>query len=219
MFRDRAHAGESLGRHLKARLHARSEEALVLGIPRGGVLVAEHVADAFGCALDVIVPRKLGAPGNPELAVGALVLVGDEEIALFDERAIAWMGVAREYLHEEVARQRCEIERRTTAYRQGRGPIPVEGRIVLIVDDGIATGMTARAAAAAASRLRPKEVVVAAPVAPHETLDEFRRLGLRLEVLETPSPFLAVGRFYDDFRSVEDDEVRAVLARRAARPD
>lgn len=216
MFRDRVEAGQLLGDRLKDRIASRGDDVVVLGIPRGGVVVAAPVAEALEARLDVIVPRKIGAPGNPELAVGALALAEDEDIAIFDERALAWLGVSRPYLEEEVARQRREIQRRVAAYREGRSPAPVAGRTVVLVDDGVATGLTARAAAAAVSRLAPREVVLAAPVAPPETVREFRELGLRLEVLETPSPFVAVGRFYRDFSSVEDDEVRAVLAHRAA---
>jgi predicted phosphoribosyltransferase len=214
MYRDREDAGRRLGDHLKERLAVRGDERLVLGIPRGGVVVAEPVAEALDCPLDVIVPRKIGAPDNAELAIGALALVGDEEITLFDRRALGWLGVSEEYLQKEVARERREIERRETADRGGRETSAVAGEPVVIVDDGIATGLTARAAAAAVSRLEPSEVLIAAPVAPADVLREFQQLGLRLEVLETPSPFMAVGRFYEDFRAVEDDEVRAALARR-----
>jgi putative phosphoribosyl transferase len=213
MFRDREEAGRRLGEYLKERLTVRGEGCLVLGIPRGGVVVAEPVAEALGCVLDVIVPRKIGAPGNAELAIGALALVGDEEIALFDKQALSWLAVSEEHVQREVARERREIARREEAYREGRPPAAMAGKMVVIVDDGIATGLTARAGAAAAQRAQVKDVLVAAPVAPPDAARDFERLGLRLEVLETPSPFMAVGRFYEDFRTVEDDEVRAVLAR------
>lgn len=210
MFRDREEAGRLLGEHLARRLDA-GGEAVVLGIPRGGVAVAAHVAAALGATLDVIVPRKLGAPGNPELAVGALALADGEEIALIDDRTVIALGVPESYLKDEIERQRREILRREAAYREGRTPVKVEGRTAVLVDDGIATGLTARAAARAVSRRSPREVVVAVPVAPPETVREFAAEGLRLEALETPSPFGAVGRFYLDFRQVEDDEVKAVL--------
>jgi putative phosphoribosyl transferase len=211
VFRDREEAGRLLGEHLKQRLAAGKGAAVVLAIPRGGVIIAVGVASALGAPLDVIVPRKLGAPGNPELAVGALALTDGEEIAIVDERSVRALGVPDSYLQEEIARQRREIVRREVAYREGRPPEPVEGRIAVLVDDGVATGLTARAAARAVSRRSPREVVVAVPVAPPETVREFAAEGVRLEALETPSPFGAVGRFYLDFRQVEDDEVRAVL--------
>jgi putative phosphoribosyl transferase len=213
MFRDRAEAGRRLGAHLAERFGGRgADSVVVLGIPRGGLLVAAPVAEALGAALDVIVPRKVGAPDNPELAVAALALAGEEEIILLDERTIAWLGIGQRYVEEEARRQRHEIERRELAYRGGRAPVAVEGRTVFVVDDGVATGLTARAAAEAVRRSRPREVIIAVPVAPADTVREFAARGLRLEALETPSPFLAVGRFYDDFRQIEDDEVQAVLA-------
>lgn len=210
MFRDREEAGRLLGAHLKPRL-ADGGEVVVLGIPRGGVIVAAEVARALGAPLDVTVPRKLGAPDNPELAVGALALADGDEIALVDERTVRALDVPASYLKEEIERQRKEILRREAAYREGRAPQPVEGRVVVLVDDGIATGLTARAAARAVSRRSPREVVVAVPVAPPETVREFASERLRLEALETPSPFGAVGRFYLDFRQVEDEEVMAAL--------
>jgi predicted phosphoribosyltransferase len=216
MFRDREEAGRLLAEHLQRRLVAGKGEAVVLGIPRGGVIVAAAVATALGAPLDVIVPRKLGAPGNPELAAGALALAEGEEIALVDDRTVRALGISDAYLQEEIERQRREILRREAAYREGRPPEPVEGRVAVLVDDGVATGLTARAAARAVLRRSPREVVVAVPVAPPETAREFAAEGVRLEALETPSPFGAVGRFYLDFRQVEDEEVIAVL--RAHRP-
>jgi predicted phosphoribosyltransferase len=210
VFRDREEAGRLLGEHLKRKL-GDSGEAVVLGIPRGGVIVAAQVATALGAPLDVTVPRKLGAPDNPELAVGALALADGEEIALVDERTVRVLGVPASYLEEEIERQRKEILRREAAYREGRAPEPVEGRIAVLVDDGIATGLTARAAARAVLRRSPRELLVAVPVAPPETVREFALEGLRLEALETPSPFGAVGRFYLHFRQVEDEEVVAAL--------
>ena len=210
MFPDRGEAGRLLGAFLKPRL-AGDGEAVVLAIPRGGVVVAGQVATALGAPLDVIVPRKLGAPGNPELAIGALALAGEEEIAIVDERSVRALGVSPSYLQEEIERQRREILRREAAYREGRPPLSLEGRLAVLVDDGVATGLTARAAARAVQRRSPRAVVIAVPVAPPETVREFASQGLRLEALETPSPFGAVGRFYLDFRQIEDEEVMAVL--------
>ncbi len=214
MFRDREEAGRLLGAYLKERLPPREEGTLVLGIPRGGVIVADAVAAALAAPLDVIVPRKLGAPENPELAVGALALAGAEEIALVDERTVRALGVPEPYLRDEIGRQRREILRREAAYREGRPPQPVEGLVAVIVDDGVATGLTARAAARAVARRSPREVIVAVPVAPPEALREFAAEGVRLEALGTPSPFGAVGRFYVEFRQIEDEEVQAVLRAR-----
>ena len=211
LFRDREEAGRLLGAYLVRRLPPGEAGAVVLAIPRGGLIVAAAVASALGAPLDVIVPRKLGAPGNPELAIGALALADGEDIALIDERTVRALDVPASYLREEIEGQRREILRREAAYREGCPPEPVEGRVAVLVDDGVATGLTARAAARAVARRSPREVVVAVPVAPPETVREFAAEGVRLEALETPSPFGAVGRFYVDFRQIEDDEVIAVL--------
>jgi len=211
IFRDRREAGEQLGRHLSRRLPVRGEEVVVLAIPRGGVVVARPVADALGALLDITIPRKIGAPGNPELAVGAVALAGDEEIVVVDERTLGWLNVPPGYVKEEAARQRQEIERRLAAYRQGRPPVPIAGRTVVVVDDGVATGLTARAALSAIARQSPRDVLLAVPVAPPETVREFQQQGLKVEALETPSPFHAVGRFYADFEPVEDEDVLEAL--------
>jgi predicted phosphoribosyltransferase len=212
MFQDRLDAGRQLGEFLKGVVPARGGDVVVLAIPRGGVIVAQPVVEALGAPLDVIVPRKLGAPDNPELAIGALALAGGEDITVLDEESLAWLRVPAGYVPAEVERQRREILRREEVYRAGREPLALEGRTVVLVDDGVATGLTARAALAAVARRNPKEALLAVPVAPPETVREFNRLGLKLLALETPSPFGAVGRFYADFRPIEDDEVLAVLA-------
>jgi predicted phosphoribosyltransferase len=216
MFRDRSEAGERLGEFLARTIAARGDQVVVLAIPRGGVIVAEPVARALGAPLDVVVPRKLGAPDNPELAIGAVALADGEEITVVDEESLAWLRVPRAYVAEEANRQRQEIQRREEVYRQGRAPLPVAGKTAVLVDDGVATGLTARAALLAVARRQPGEAVLAVPVAPPETLREFERMGLKLLALETPSPFGAVGRFYEDFRAIEDDEVLGVLRRSGA---
>ncbi len=216
MFRDRIDAGRKLAEHLRQRLAPVAGETLVLGIPRGGVIVAGPVAHALGARLDIVIPRKIGAPDQPELAVGAIALAGDEELVLQDPDLIATLGIPPAYLVEEAARQRREIERRTAAYREGRRAEPLAGRTVLIVDDGVATGLTARAAAAAVARAAPARLIVAVPVAPAGSVRAFQAHGLVLEALATPSGFMAVGQFYQDFHAVEDGEVLAVLRGPAA---
>jgi predicted phosphoribosyltransferase len=212
MFQDRQEAGRLLGAFLREVIPARGDDAVVLAIPRGGAIVAPPVAEALQAPLDVIVPRKLGAPDNLELAIGALALSEGEDITVLDEESLAWLRVPPGYVPAEVDRQRREILRREQVYRQGRPPVPLAGRTVVVVDDGVATGLTARAALIAVSRQEPGEAVLAVPVAPPETVREFSRRGLKLLALETPTPFGAVGRFYADFRPIEDDEVLAVLA-------
>jgi len=211
LFRDRAEAGVRLGAHLAARIAARGAGVVVLGIPRGGVIVARPVADALQATLDVIVPRKIGAPDNPELAVAAVALADGEQIVVQDAETLRVLGVTSEYVEREAARQRHEIVRRLAAYRQGRPAASIAGRTVVVVDDGLATGLTARAAVQALGRLGPQRLVLAVPVAPPESVRDLAAPGLEIEVLEMPSPFRAVGRFYDEFEAVEDDEVLAAL--------
>jgi predicted phosphoribosyltransferase len=213
-FRNREEAGSLLAEHLRAVLRG-AREVVVLAIPRGGVVVAAPVAESLGTPLDVIVPRKIGAPGEPELAVAALAVAGGEPILVEDPQAIAQLRVPARYLEAEALRQRREIERREAAYREGLEPAGLAGRTAVLVDDGLATGLTAQAAAEAVRRRQPREVVLAAPVAPPETVARLLALGLRVEVLDAPSCFMAVGQFYDDFHAVEDDEVLRTL--RAAR--
>lgn len=214
IFRDRADAGERLGEHLAARLPERGGDVVVLAIPRGGVVVAVAVAQRLGAALDVTVPRKLGAPANPELAIGALAVADGEDIVVLNPRAIEWLHVPQSHIERTVEAERIEIARRVREYRGGRPAEPLTDRTVVIVDDGLATGLTARAAAAAVQRQRPRRVVVAVPVAPPSAVGEFAQHGLLLEAVATPSPFEAVGRFYESFLPVEDAEVRALLAGR-----
>lgn len=177
--------------------------------------MAGPVAEELQAKLDVVVPRKIGAPDEPELAIGAVAVSGDDEIVLLDEPLIRRLGVPSTYLQAEAARQRQEIERRVDAYREARPPAELLERTAVVVDDGIATGFTARAAVKALERCGPREVVLAAPVCPPDTLARLRREGIRLEVLVAPQRFMAVGQFYDEFAAVEDSEVREVLRRHA----
>ena len=182
--------------------------AVVLGIPRGGVLVAVPVARRLGAPLDVVVPKKVGAPFNPELGLGAVA----PGVRVLDEDLIRRLGVADDYLEREIRREEAEIERRTDAYRGGRPPLELEGRTAVIVDDGVATGGTAVAAARWARAQRAPTVVFAAPVGPPDTA---ARLGAACDtvvLLHTPAFFAAVGEWYDRFDQVTDDEVRAALA-------
>lgn len=180
----------------------------MLGVPRGGVIVAAEVAKDLKAPLDVIISRKIGAPFNPELAMGA---VAPDGTVLYDERLMGVFGLKREALEEEVARQLEEIRRRERLYRGERKPPEYEGRTVIVIDDGIATGFTLRAALRSIGRHRPKKLVLAVPVAPPEVL-----AGLGGEVdevvcLETPDEFYAVGQFYSDFSQTTDQEVVTAL--------
>lgn len=206
IFADRAEAGERLAVALAD--HA-DPDVVVLGIPRGGVIVGEAVARALGARLDVVVPRKVGAPGNPELGIGAIA----PGVRVLDERMIEVLRVSPAYLEREVAAQEREIERRQRLYRAGRPPLEVRGRTVVVVDDGIATGGTAAAALRWARSQGAETVVLAVPVAPVPSLTRLRPEADRIVVLETPEPFLAVGEWYRRFDQTTDNEVIAALAR------
>jgi putative phosphoribosyl transferase len=203
-FRDRWAAGEKLASALD---FAVGRKVLVLAIPRGGVPVAERVAAHLDAPLDVLVTRKLRSPGDPELAVGA---VSQDEV-MIDPGLVKSTGASDEYLHGEVARETTEVERRTKEYRGGRAPPELAGTTAVIVDDGVATGSTARAAIRAARSGGASSVVLAAPVGSREAIDSLAGIADRVVCLSTPEPFFAVGRFYEDFRQVSDDEVRTIL--------
>jgi putative phosphoribosyl transferase len=210
-FRDRRDAGRCLV-PLLARHRGRAD-TVVLGLPRGGVVPAAEVAAALDLPLDVLLSRKLGAPGNPELAIGAVAEGGPPWL---DHAAIRMVDASPEFVSAEVARQRAEIDRRRQRFRGGR-PLALPPRAtVLLVDDGVATGATAVAGIQALRRLGVAHVAVVVPVAPPDTAALLRRLADELVVLVTPDPFYAVGLFYADFRQVEDDAVAALLAARRA---
>ena len=210
-FIDRADAG----RRLAARLqHLRGDQVVVLGLPRGGVPVAYEVARALDAPLDVIVVRKLGVPFQPELAMGA---IGEEGVRIINEEVVSIAGVSASQLDEVEARERTELEVRVRRFRGGRPPIGLEGRIVVVVDDGIATGSTARAACQVARARGAARVVLAVPVAPPDWRGRLGKFADELVCLHTPDPFYAVGQFYDNFTQTSDEEVVACLER-AARP-
>lgn len=184
---------------------------MVLGIPRGGVIVAAVVADRLALALDVVVPRKIGAPHNPELGIGAIA----PGVRVLDEAMIRRLGVDRGYLESEIARQEREIDRRSAAYRGGRPPLDVRGRSAIVVDDGVATGGTAIAALRWARAAGTRQVVLAVPVAPAASVHRLKREADRVVVLQTPDPFYAVGEWYRRFGQASDDDVVAALGGRA----
>ncbi|MBP8305680.1 MAG: phosphoribosyltransferase [Burkholderiaceae bacterium] len=207
-FVDRQQAGQALAQRLSAM--SLPAPVVVLALPRGGVPVAAQVAKALGAPLDLILVRKIGAPWEPELAVAAVVDVGQPEIVV-DEQTRAYGGVEMSSIEAQARKEWQEIERRRQVYRRGRPAVPLEGATAIVVDDGIATGTTVRAALRAVRRRRPARLILAVPVAPRETV-----LALRAEVdqivcLEQPQPFHAIGLHYDDFHQLDDDEVIAAL--------
>ncbi|MFC9910004.1 phosphoribosyltransferase [Streptomyces sp. NPDC127197] len=208
-FRDRAHAGRELAEHLRILQEKGTlPDPVVLALPRGGVTVAREVARALGAPLDVLVVRKIGAPAHEEFGVGAIA--GDDP-PLFDARALNQLGLTEEELAPVVARERAELHRREQRYRQGRPAAELKGRTAIVVDDGLATGSTARAAVQAVRRCEPERVVVAAPVCSHEATNLLRGDADDVVCLMRPSPFHAVGLWYEDFEQLTDDDVLDAL--------
>ncbi|MGO9450979.1 MAG: phosphoribosyltransferase family protein [Candidatus Binataceae bacterium] len=207
VFQDRQHAGRRLAAALSSY---RGGDAVVIGIPRGGLPVAREVADALGAPLDIVVVRKLGAPGQPELGIGAIV-DGDHPRAIFNQDVIEQLGVSDEFIHDEMERQTREIKRREAAYRRGRSPVSLAGKTVIVVDDGIATGSSVRAALRGLRRIGPKRIVLAVPVASLEAIEALRHDADEIVCLEAPEAFMAVGQFYRDFHQMSDKEVIDIL--------
>jgi len=207
VFRDRHHAGRVLAAALRPRV-APEEDVLILGIPRGGVVVADEVAASLGAELDIIVPRKLRAPQNPELAIGA---VAEDGSLYLEERSLWALRVDQVYIDQEAAFQMAEIQRRLRAYRGDRPSPRVEGRTVILVDDGIATGSTMIAAVRSARAKKAGRVVVAVPVAPPESVRRLQQEADEVVCVHEDPYFMAVGQFYEDFRQISDEEVCAIL--------
>jgi predicted phosphoribosyltransferase len=209
-FRDRKQAGRSLAERL--RKYAGRDDVVVLALPRGGVPVGYEVAKALRAPLGVFLVRKVGVPGHEELAMGALASGG---LLVLDEPLVRALQIDEPTLESAVAAEARELARREAAYDGSHGPPELEGKTVILVDDGLATGSTMHAAALAVRRLNPARVVVAVPVASAETCREFEDVVDEIVCEVTPQPFRAVGMWYDDFSQTSDDEVRELLARAA----
>ncbi|MBI5033626.1 MAG: phosphoribosyltransferase [Chloroflexi bacterium] len=207
IFRDRRDAGEQLATQLQ--FLANQPDVIALGIPRGGVVVAAQVARALNVSLDVFIARKLGAPMNPELAIGAVTSTGD---VLLDDELVRDLRISDEVIEREVEYQRKEIERRLEMYRQDRTLLDVKNKTVVLIDDGIATGSTVLASLRSLRKQGPMRLILAVPVAPAETMKRLEHECDQAIVLATPEPFLAVGRFYLIFDQTSDEEVVALLA-------
>ena len=208
IYANRIDAGRLLAEAVAARRWP--GRCVVLALPRGGVPVGAAVARALGAPLDLLLVRKIGAPGQPELAVAAVV-DGTPPQRVVEETVCAALGVERHCIDGRMAEALREIERRRRAYLRGRPPIDIEGATAIVVDDGVATGTTVRAALRALRQRRPQRLVLAVPVAPEDTLDALRGEVDDIVCLQTPWPFHAVGAFYRDFHQVSDDEVLAEL--------
>ena len=208
LFVDRVDAGRQLAVLVKASIDA--ADVVVLGLPRGGVPVAFEVAVALAAPLDVIVVRKLGVPWQPELAMGA---IGEDGVRVVNDRVVEAAGVSEADLERVEAREGDVVTRRAARFRGARPRVPLTGRTALVVDDGIATGSTVRAACQVARAHGARRVVVATPVAPPETVIDLRAAADAVIALHTPARFRAIGEFYGDFTQTTDAEVERLLAR------
>jgi predicted phosphoribosyltransferase len=210
-FADRRQAGAVLADRLKQ--YANRNDVAVLALPRGGVPVGYEVARALGARLDVFVVRKLGLPGHPELAMGA---IASGDVRVMNEEVLELYPVSQRAIEAVARAERLELERRERAYRDGRPAVPLERRTVILVDDGLATGSTMRAAVLAVRQLKPARVVVAAPVGAGQTCQALQQIADEVVCVLTPEPFSAVGLWYADFSQTTDEEVRQLLSRATA---
>jgi putative phosphoribosyl transferase len=205
-FEDRRDAGRALA--AKLRQYSGRSDVVVLALPRGGVPVAFEVAEALDAPLDLFLVRKLGTPGHRELAMGAIASGG---IRVLNDDVVRWYGIAPAAIDAVAQEEQRELERRELAYREGREPAVLEGRIVVLVDDGLATGSTMRAAVLAVKQRNPSKVIVAVPVGASQTCRELSNDADEVVCARMPEPFSAVGQWYVDFEQTTDDEVRALL--------
>lgn len=206
-FANRRQAGVALAGRLSQ--FAGRDDVVVLALPRGGVPVAYEVARALHAPLDVFVVRKLGLPGHEEFAIGAIASGG---IQVINHEAVALYRLSDATIETVARAERRELERREAIYRTGRAPVPLEGRVVVLVDDGLATGATMRAAVLAARQRQPSRIVVAVPVGSRDTCRELGETADQVICVSMPEPFLAVGLWYQDFSQTSDEEVRQLLA-------
>ena len=213
-FRDRQEAGEHLAHELKRRYGGR-DDLIVLALPRGGVPIGYTIARALGAPLDVFVVRKLGVPGHEELAMGAIASGG---VRVLNEDVVGYLNVPAGIIESVAEEEEQELRRREKIYRGSRPPLEVINRVVILVDDGLATGSTMRAAHAALKKLGPSRIVVAVPVAARETCQDLQREVDEIICLRTPEPFQAVGLWYEDFDQTSDDEVQRLL-RESQKPE
>lgn len=206
MFRDRKDAGAKLASRLLK--YKDNEDAFVLALPRGGVVTGYEVARALGVPLDVLIVRKIGVPWQPELAAAALSETGS---LVLNKLVVSGYRISKEFLEKEVLRQKEEIERRRELYRVGRNIADLSGKIIILIDDGVATGATMKAAVETLREARTEKLVVALPVSPSDTADELRGISDEFICIETHSDFLSVGNYYQDFTQVSDEEVVDLL--------
>jgi len=206
IFRDRNDAGKRL--ILPLAKYRDQPDAIVIGLPRGGVVVAYEVAQGLNLLIDIIAPRKVGSPFNPELAIGAVTATG---AGFFNEDIIEQLEVPKEYIQKEAEKERKVAQQRQEMYRKGRPPLNLKGKTVLLVDDGLATGATMKAAIQLVKEQKAKQIVVVIPVAPPDTLIEIEMMVDQVICLYAPPFFQAVGQFYETFGQTSDEEVMQIL--------
>ena len=208
IFHDRCDAGKKLAE--KLRRYHNTKNTIVIGLPRGGIIVAYEIAHILNLPLDVITPRKISAPHQPELALGAIM---EDESTFFDTHLIALLHVSKEYLEQEKKKEQHEALRRTKLYRKNKPPLTVANKTVILVDDGIATGATIKAAFAWLKKQNPKNIIIAVPVAPQSIYDELCKKVEHVICLYIPPDFGAVGNFYRNFQQTTDEEVITLLSK------
>jgi len=206
LFKNRTEAGKRLA----SKLRDVAKNAIILAVPRGGVVVGFEIAHTLNFPLDIIITKKIGAPGNPELAIGA---VAEDGTYLLDGGLVQMLGVSRSFIEAEIERQKTEIKRRLLTYRGDAPDLRIEGLTVILVDDGVATGSTLKAALRSLKNRGAKSVVVAVPVGPLDTISELQQEADRVVFLSTPDPFYAIGEFYENFEQTTDEEVIELLLR------
>jgi len=204
-FKSREDAAKKLAREL---LKYWDKNPVVLAIPRGGVVIGYEVAKILNAPLDLIIPRKIGAPNDPELAIGA---VTEDGTTILNQQLVGELGISEEYIESEKKKQIQEIRRRINVYRGDAAALNLEGKIIILVDDGIATGSTMKAAIHSIRKKKPSSIVAAAPVGPPDTVEELKKEVDELICLIVYEPFFAIGQFYDDFDQVTDEEVIMLL--------
>lgn len=206
IFRDRKEGGEKLVPKLAK--YKEDPNTIVIGLPRGGVVTAFEVAKGLHLPLDVVCPRKIGAPFNPELAIGAITETGE---GIFHQDLIGHLGISRKYIEQEIEKEKLVAQRRLTLFRKNRSKVSLKGKNVIIVDDGLATGATMQAAIKSIRSEGAKKIIVAIPVAPPDTYEKIKEEVDEIVALDTPLYFAAVGQFYEDFTGTEDEEVVQLL--------
>lgn len=208
MFYDRAEAGQKLTKELLKYKDKKS--VLVLGMPRGGVITASKISKELNLPLDIIVARKIGAPGNPEFAIGAVAEKGEP---ILNDDLIGTRNISPEYLDKTITYERAEIKRRISEYRKGKSRLILKNKTVILVDDGVATGMSILAAISQIKSMDAKKITIAVPIIPNDSIDKIKKEVDEFIYLEAPETFFSVGQFYNCFDQVSDEEVKKILSK------